>query len=187
MPNATCAQLPRIGQPLMLAWPDLSVRNASKESCSSSAFSVGVLFAKSHPHTRVTERNSPSRMFEHETQAGPQLLHRPEDSRSELPVSRADIYVRIEFGRGFQNQTLGVRQPDRSDDAAHQVVREKECDRKALSKFFRAVFASQGQDACGLHGGVAVADWTAVYFDFRADPNAQRSQFMVLDTEEVVS
>jgi hypothetical protein len=33
-------------------------------------------------------------------------------------VNRADIYVRIEFGRGFQNQTLGVRQPDRSDDAA---------------------------------------------------------------------
>ena len=83
-------------------------------------------------------------MFEHETQAEPQLLHGPEDSRSGLPVSRAEIYVRIEFGRGFQNQALGVRQPDRGDDAAHQVVREKECDRKALSKFFRAVFPSQG-------------------------------------------
>ena len=59
-------------------------------------------------------------------------------------MSSAEIYVRIEFERGFKNQTLGVRHPDRSDDAAHQVAREKECDRKALSKFFRAVFASQG-------------------------------------------
>ena len=34
-----CAPLPRIGQPLMLAWPDFSVRNASRKSCSSSAVS----------------------------------------------------------------------------------------------------------------------------------------------------
>ena len=83
-------------------------------------------------------------MFEHETQAETQLLHRPEDSRSGLPVSRAYLCVSIEFGRGFQNQTLGVRQPERSDNAVPQVVREKECDRKALSKFFRAVFPLQG-------------------------------------------
>jgi hypothetical protein len=36
-----CTLAPRIGQPLMLsAWPDLSVRNATKKSCSSSAFST---------------------------------------------------------------------------------------------------------------------------------------------------
>ena len=52
--------------------------------------------------------------------------------RIALPVSRADIdiYVRIEFGRGFQNQTLGVRQPDRSDDAATKSFAGKNATRR---------------------------------------------------------
>ena len=47
---------PRIGQPLMVAWPALSVWNASTRSCSSSAFST------SSCTERTTEKGEVARL-----------------------------------------------------------------------------------------------------------------------------
>jgi hypothetical protein len=46
-----------------------------------------------------------------------------------------------------------IRRPDRSDSADLQAVGETRPERKPRREFCRPVFASQGQDACGLRGG----------------------------------
>ena len=55
----------------------------------------------------------------------------------------------------FPQHEVGIRQPDRSDGAARPAVAESRYDRKPHRKFCWPVFASRGQDACGLRGGAS--------------------------------
>lgn len=88
-------------------------------------------------------------MFEHETQVEPRLLHRPEDSRSGLPVSRADTYEQpgeaVELLQPWAPMT-----PLQHDEL---LAKDQVLDQKSLTRTQKANQRSEAESKETKHSG----------------------------------